>query len=163
MLFEANQRRFHNLLNGFLFSMVLLLLSYNLLTLLLFWEFIGLFSYFLINFWNKKPATFKSATKAMVYNQISDVFLVLGIVIYYNLYGTITLPYLEDHQLPPLEGSQNIHRCMCISFLLAASCKSAQVPLHVWLPDSMDAPAPASALIHSATLVAAGIFLVLKL
>lgn len=160
---EINQQRFYNLLNCFLFSMILLLLAHNIITLLLFWEFIGLFSYFLINFWNVKPGTFKSATKAMVYNQVSDISLISASVMYFNLKGSLSLPGKFEPLNPLVEGSITYYNFMLFLFFLAASCKSAIFPMHYWLPDSMDAPAPASALIHSATLVASGVFLITKL
>lgn len=127
---EVNQQRFYNLLNCFLFSMMFLLMAYNLLTLFLFWELIGLFSYFLINFWNKKAGTFKSAMKAMAYNQISDAFFLLAIILYWKQYSTITLPNQYSIVDVYTNGSNIDHTLLVISILISVSCKSAQLPFH---------------------------------
>lgn len=159
---ENQALRFVNLLNAFFFSMVFLIMSTNLITFILFWEMIGFFSYFLINFWNKKPSTFKSAMKAFTYNQLSDVALVIGALTYFYGFNTWKFPLDLNSSIITTELSISNKNVMIFCFLVAASCKSAQFLFHFWLPDSMDAPAPASALIHSATLVAAGILLILR-
>lgn len=160
---EHGELRFTNLLNAFFFSMTFLLLSNNLVTFLLFWELIGLFSFFLINYWVKKPSTFKSAMKAFTYNQLSDVMLLLATALYYRAFGTFNFPSDSIINILTSETGGLSKHTMILGFFIAASCKSAQFLYHFWLPDSMDAPVPASALIHSATLVAAGIFLITRL
>ena len=159
---EVCVKRFWNLLNAFLFSMILLLCSGNYITLLFFWECIGFFSYFLINFWKKKASTLKSAMKAFIYNSVSDVCLIVFIVLYFKNYGTFNFPNETVISLNLNNISKNQISLTSVTLLIAASCKSAQFFFHFWLPDSMDAPAPASALIHSATLVAAGVFLIIR-
>lgn len=160
---EVFYKKFESLLNMFLYSMLLLVLSNNLISLLVFWELIGFSSFFLINFYSTKPSSFKSAMKALSYNQISDVCLVIALIIYYQTFNHLEFP---NNNVSQLINSQNIYTSttiMTVCFFIAAYCKSVQFPFHFWLPDSMDAPAPASALIHSATLVAAGIYLILRI
>ena len=112
----------------------------------------------MINFWTIKLTAFKSAFKALTYNQISDLSLIMGMVLYFNEFSTLNFMDLNSS---PTFGHVGI--AACLLFYVSACCKSAQFFFHFWLPDSMEAPVPASALIHSATLVSAGIFLVLKM
>lgn len=155
---EPHINRFVLLINGFLFSMLILLASGNLITLLVGWELIGIFSYLLINFWTVKITAFKSAFKALTYNQVSDLSLILGMVLYFNEFSTLNFAEINSS---PTFGRVGI--VAVLLFYISACCKSAQFFFHFWLPDSMEAPVPASALIHSATLVSAGIFLILKM
>lgn len=157
------------LLNSFMISMIILVTSGNLIMLFLGWELIGLTSFFLINFWTTRINTFKSAFKAFSFNKLSDLFLLLSIILIYNVFSTLDilsintmiLVYLNNHVLL---FDNNLHyiNLICFCFLGSAFIKSAQFGFHIWLPDSMEAPVPASALIHSATLVSAGIFLILR-
>ena len=153
---EVHANRFIRLLILFLLSMLLFLTSDNLITIFLGWELIGLYSYLLINFWVVKTTALKSAFKALVYNQLSDAALLGFIVSTYAHTKQLNITQLEA--VPELAT----HSITALCLLICASCKSAQTPFHYWLPDSMEAPIPASALIHSATLVSAGIFLVVR-
>lgn len=155
MAAEVYKRRFVRLLICFLFSMLLLLSAGNLVTLFLGWELIGLFSFLLINFWVLKVTSLKSALKALTYNQLSDAALFLFIVLAAQKGNALSVG--ESVYTSQLTAVQTFALVVCVC------CKSAQAPFHFWLPDSMEAPIPASALIHSATLVSAGVFLVLRL
>lgn len=169
MRHEILIERFLFLLLFFLYGMVWLLLANNLFSLLIGWEVIGITSYFLINFWTTKVATFKAAFKAFIFNRLSDVSLLLIFFYYYYFFKTywVTIEscYVGYFNFTYVElGSLKLSNfdLTLVFFLVAASCKSAQFGFHVWLPDSMEAPVPASALIHSATLVSAGIYLLNK-
>jgi len=157
------------LLNSFMISMIILVTAGNLIVLFLGWELIGLTSFFLINFWTTRINTFKSAFKVFSFNKLSDFFLLLAIILIYNVFATLdilsintmVLVYLNNHVLL-FETNLNYINLICMCFLGSAFIKSAQFGFHIWLPDSMEAPVPASALIHSATLVSAGIFIILR-
>lgn len=153
----------------FVFSMVFLVCSGNLIMMFLGWEMIGLTSFFLINFWVTRIGTLKSAFKAFTLNKISDFFFLLFILIIYNICYDVDILSLSTQLHLFTNSYVMIFNLKCntlevLSFCLitASSIKSAQIGFHIWLPDSMEAPVPASALIHSATLVSAGIFLLLK-
>lgn len=157
-------------LNFFMLSMILLVLSGNFIIIILGWEFIGLTSFFLINFWSNRIGTFKSAFKAYSFNKFSDVFLLFAIIIIYNLIYNLDILnfnnqiYLyESYNIKLSHFTFNILDFISLFFILCIMIKSAQIGGHLWLPDSMEAPVPASALIHSATLVSAGIYLLLRL
>lgn len=128
MVREPKERRFTILLNSFLFSMLFLIMSANLITFFLFWEMIGIFSYLLINFWVTKSSTHKSATKAFVYNQLSDVMLFLGIFQYYNYFSTLQFP--EKNILATLLIEGGDITILLVPFFIAASCKSVQFFFH---------------------------------
>lgn len=154
----------------FILSMVFLVTSGNFVMLFLGWELIGLTSFFLINFWVTRVATLKAAFKAFVFNKISDVFLFVFILLTFNTFYDLDILTFNSEVSKYLSynfffGGFNINLVEFLSFLLIGSAfiKSAQIGTHLWLPDSMEAPVPASALIHSATLVSAGIFLILRM
>lgn len=159
---EPNSDRFIIFLNWFILSMSLLVLSDNAILLFLGWELIGLTSFLLINFWTVRRGTLKSAIKAFTFNKLSDVFLLFFIIIFAQLTNTASISvwlsylFLIDYKFTYDLFSASIF------LILASSIKSAQIIGHLWLPDSMEAPIPASALIHSATLVSAGVYLLLK-
>ena len=159
---EANEDSFTLLINWFILSMIVLVLANNLFTLFLGWELIGLTSFFLINFWNERRGTLKSAFKAFVFNKLSDFFLFIFVVLVWFLTNQSHLNLINLTVLK-LFDSNNVLWFICIiSLILCSSIKSAQIIGHLWLPDSMEAPVPASALIHSATLVSAGLYLLLR-
>lgn len=160
--FEADDLGFLFWLNAFIASMALLVLSSNFFTLFLGWELIGLTSFFLINFWGVRRATLKSSFKAFSFNLLSDLFLLSALVILYNAYQTSSISELSA--LISLSGGGLEYNCTlpAIFLVMCASIKSVQILGHLWLPDSMEAPVPASSLIHSATLVSAGVFLLLR-
>ena len=160
--YEANEDIFTVLINWFMFSMIFLVLANNLFTLFLGWESIGLSSFFLINFWQTRRGTLKSSFKAFLFNKVSDVFLFLALLFINISFSANNLHFinisLEIYANPnnPFTYLSAIYLVICTLF------KSAQILGHLWLPDSMEAPVPASALIHSATLVSAGLYLLLR-
>ena len=160
--FEERGEEFIILINWFEFSMIFLVLSNNFFTILLGWELIGLTSFLLINFWRFKITTLGCSFKAFTFNKVSDIFLMISFCLLWNTYKTSDVDVLITLvQLNPTNHSNIIFLSSACLFI-ASSIKSAQFLGHLWLPDSMEAPVPASSLIHSATLVSAGIYLLLK-
>lgn len=159
---ESNESNFIFLINTFIISMLILVYANNFYTLFLGWECIGLTSFFLINFWNTRRGTLKASFKAFTFNAISDIFLLISFVCLYHSTNTTDCSTL--YYILLWEGINDYYYFnLGIIFLcLCASIKSVQILGHLWLPDSMEAPVPASALIHSATLVSAGIYLLCK-
>jgi NADH-quinone oxidoreductase subunit L len=153
--------RYYTYQSLFAFSMLGLVLAPTFLQLFVFWELVGLCSYLLIGFWYERPAAARAAVKAFWVTRLGDVGLVLGIVMLWAASGTFEFSALfamaRQGQLP-LEGLTAI----MVLIYLGAVGKSAQFPLHVWLPDAMEGPTPVSALIHAATMVTAGVFLVTR-
>jgi NADH-quinone oxidoreductase subunit L len=151
--------RFFAYLNLFMFSMLLLILGDNFLMLYVGWEAVGLCSYALIGFWYKKPSAAGAAKKAFVVNRVGDFGFGLGIIMIWTLLGTLTF----DGVFAGIGGLAD-WQVTTIALLLFAGAvgKSAQFPLHVWLPDAMEGPTPVSALIHAATMVNAGVYLVAR-
>ncbi len=160
--YEAHEDNFLLLINWFIFSMIILVLANNLFTLFLGWESIGLTSFFLINFWNTRRGTLKSSFKAFVFNKISDVFLFLFIIFIYQATLTQNIANINVKILTLWTPVTHFYTYAAVSLLICTLFKSAQIIGHLWLPDSMEAPVPASALIHSATLVSAGVYLLLR-
>ncbi len=156
---DRSMWRFFAYLNLFMFSMLLLILGDNFLMLYVGWEAVGLCSYALIGFWYKKPSAAGAAKKAFVVNRIGDFGFGLGIMMIWTLVGTLTFSDVFA-RIGTLPGWQ----ITVIALLLFAGAvgKSAQFPLHVWLPDAMEGPTPVSALIHAATMVNAGVYLVAR-
>nr|NP_149396.1 NADH dehydrogenase subunit 5 [Tetrahymena thermophila]7TGH_5 Chain 5, NADH dehydrogenase subunit 5 [Tetrahymena thermophila]8B6F_AA Chain AA, NADH dehydrogenase subunit 5 [Tetrahymena thermophila SB210]8BQS_AA Chain AA, NADH dehydrogenase subunit 5 [Tetrahymena thermophila SB210]8GYM_N5 Chain N5, NADH dehydrogenase subunit 5 [Tetrahymena thermophila SB210]8GYM_n5 Chain n5, NADH dehydrogenase subunit 5 [Tetrahymena thermophila SB210]8GZU_N5 Chain N5, NADH dehydrogenase subunit 5 [Tetrahymen len=157
-------------LNSFMISMILLVSSGNFIVLFLGWELIGLTSFFLINFWSTRVGTLKAAFKAFSFNKLSDLFLFFAILIIFSTtYNLDILSFnnqiylYESYNIDMFYWSINLIEIISFFFISCAFIKSAQFGAHIWLPDSMEAPVPASALIHSATLVSAGIYLLLRL
>lgn len=167
MRFEKQALLFLGYLQAFKLSMILLVWASNWMTLILGWELIGITSFLLINFWTSKIGTLKSAFKAFSFNKISDACLII-VMCFFLSFGTVEIQNSIDIALTA--GFNNFYffswlslKDLIVFFLIIASfCKSAQFGFHFWLPDSMEAPVPASALIHSATLVSAGIYLLLR-
>ncbi|MBI4865557.1 MAG: NADH-quinone oxidoreductase subunit L [Candidatus Wallbacteria bacterium] len=164
--------RFFAYLSLFSFSMLGLVLSDNLLFLYCFWELVGLSSYFLIGFWSEKPAPADAAKKAFLTNRVGDVGFFLGIMILWTQLGTFGYhDVFAAVAAGKVTGSASLLGLVDVGWLtLAGVClfcgavgKSAQFPLHVWLPDAMEGPTPVSALIHAATMVAAGVYMVGRL
>lgn len=167
--FEPNVERLMLFINLFVISMIILVTSGNFITLFLGWELIGLTSFFLINFWSTRMGTLKAAFKAFVFNKYSDVSILIVCILSYLLMNDFSIISFNNQIHFYLNYYINIIGIQIpivelISFFLitAAFIKSAQFGTHIWLPDSMEAPVPASALIHSATLVSAGVFLLLR-
>jgi NADH-quinone oxidoreductase subunit L len=145
----------------FAFSMLGLVLSPNFVQMFVFWELVGLCSYLLIGFWYDRPAAARAAVKAFWITKLGDAGFIVGIVLLWGLTGTFdfaTLFAMAEQQQIPLKGLSTV----MVLIYLGAVGKSAQFPLHVWLPDAMEGPTPVSALIHAATMVTAGVFLVTR-
>ena len=162
---RRNHSKYFPYLALFVSSMLGIILSDNLLITFIFWELVGLSSFLLIGFWYEKDSAAEAAKKAFMYNKFADLAFVVAIMILYSVYGTTELSLIKAqinidqllqvsiYSLPVLAG---------FSIWLATVGKSAQFPLYVWLPDAMAGPTPISALLHAATMVAAGVYLLLK-
>ena len=143
-------------------SMLGLVLSNNLLVLYVGWELVGICSYLLIGFWYERRSAAEAAKKAFITTRIGDVGLLVGILLLYNKLGTFHIPTILE-AVEAGELSSGIMTLSAILIFLGAMGKSAQFPLHVWLPDAMEGPTPVSALIHAATMVVAGVYLVARM
>jgi len=155
--------RFFAFLNFFVFSMLLLVLAGNFLLLIVGWAFVGAASYMLISFWYRRTTATNAGIKAFVINVIGDVGLVLGT--FFIVRHTGSLDFLETFEGIKSDFSPNDADLVagCVLLLVGAFAKSAQVPLHTWLPDAMEGPTPVSALIHAATMVTAGVYLIARM
>ncbi len=165
--------RFFALVAAFVFSMSMLVAASNFLLVYVFWEAVGACSYLLIGFWFRKPSAAAAAKKAFLVNRVGDFGLAVAVFLLWMTYGTLNF---HDSLGSPVSGILGAERlsdptgfvtgavgiAICLLLLLAACGKSAQLPLHVWLPDAMEGPTPASALIHAATMVTAGVYLVAR-
>ena len=160
---DRGYTRFFSYLNFFVFSMLLLVLAGNFMFLIVGWAFVGAASYLLISFWFRRTTATRAGIKAFVINVVGDVGLVLGT--YFIFKGTGTLDFLKAFDEVPQAFSQNDGDLVagCLGLLVGAFAKSAQVPLHTWLPDAMEGPTPVSALIHAATMVTAGVYLIARM
>jgi len=165
---DAGYNRFFSYISLFTFSMLMLVMSNNLLQLFFGWEAVGLVSYLLIGFWFNKPTAIFANMKAFLVNRVGDFGFILGIGLIVAFGGSLNYTEvfgqagaLAALQLPGTEW--NLVTVTCICLFIGAMGKSAQFPLHVWLPDSMEGPTPISALIHAATMVTAGIFMVSRM
>nr|YP_010168364.1 NADH-plastoquinone oxidoreductase subunit 5 [Gilliesia graminea]AEX96596.1 NADH-plastoquinone oxidoreductase subunit 5 [Gilliesia graminea]QRZ01641.1 NADH-plastoquinone oxidoreductase subunit 5 [Gilliesia graminea] len=166
MSHDQGYLRFFAYMSFFTTSMLGLVTSSNLIQIYIFWELVGMCSYLLIGFWFTRPIVASACQKAFVTNRIGDFGLLLGILGLYWITGSFEFRDLFEivNNLVDYNGVDSLFVTLCASFLfLGAVAKSAQFPLHIWLPDAMEGPTPISALIHAATMVAAGIFLVARL
>jgi NADH-quinone oxidoreductase subunit L len=159
MSHDLDRRRFFAYLNLFIAAMLLLVLGDSYLNLYVGWEGVGLASYLLIGFWNQKPAYATAAKKAFVANRVGDVGLSLAIMIAFATFGDVTFKGIEEHAD---HASTSAMTAIGLMLLLAACGKSAQFPLQSWLGDAMAGPTPVSALIHAATMVTAGVYLITR-
>ncbi|HEV3019303.1 MAG TPA: NADH-quinone oxidoreductase subunit L [Burkholderiaceae bacterium] len=165
---DPGYRRFFAYIALFTFSMLMLVMSNNFLQLFFGWEAVGLVSYLLIGFWYERPTAIAASLKAFLVNRVGDLGFLLGIALVFAHFGT-----LDYRQVFGAAGSLTgavlpgtdwpLATVICICLFIGAMGKSAQFPLHVWLPDSMEGPTPISALIHAATMVTAGIFMVARM
>jgi NADH-quinone oxidoreductase subunit L len=155
--------RYFSYLNFFVFSMLLLVLAGNFLLLIVGWAFVGAASYLLISFWYRRTTATKAGIKAFVINVVGDVGLVLGT--YFLFKHTGTLDFLKAFRAAPnaFTSGEGDVVAGCLLLLVGAFAKSAQIPLHTWLPDAMEGPTPVSALIHAATMVTAGVYLIARM
>ncbi len=168
---DDGYQRFFSYISLFTFSMFMLVMSNNFMQLFFGWEAVGLVSYLLIGFWYKRPTAIFANLKAFLVNRVGDFGFLLGIAAVLYFLGTLdyatafgSAPSLIGKTLQITAGTQwDAATVICICLFVGAMGKSAQVPLHVWLPDSMEGPTPISALIHAATMVTAGIFMVARM
>ena len=167
---DPGYQRFFSYISLFTFSMLMLVMANNFMQLFFGWEAVGLVSYLLIGFWYTKPTAIYANLKAFLVNRVGDFGFLLGIGLVLMVFGTLDYAsvfanaqnYVND--IAPIPGvSWNLLTAICILLFIGAMGKSAQFPLHVWLPDSMEGPTPISALIHAATMVTAGIFMVARM
>ncbi len=169
MSHDPHKPRFMAYLSLFTFAMLMLVTSDNFVQLFFGWEGVGLCSYFLIGFWFKKESANAAAIKAFVVNRVGDFGFALGIFLIFYLFGTVNysevfeqIPTVVDKNLLFLGFEIKAIDLICLLLFIGAMGKSAQILLHTWLPDAMEGPTPVSALIHAATMVTAGVFLVVR-
>ena len=169
MSHDPHKPRFMAYLSLFTFAMLMLVTSDNFIQLFFGWEGVGLCSYFLIGFWFKKDTANAAAIKAFLVNRVGDFGFALGIFLIFYLFGTVNysevfelIPTIIDKKLVFLGINVNAIDLICLLLFVGAMGKSAQILLHTWLPDAMEGPTPVSALIHAATMVTAGVFLVVR-
>ena len=168
---DPGYQRFFSYISLFTFSMMMLVMSNNFLQLFFGWEAVGLVSYLLIGFWYTRPSAIYANMKAFLVNRVGDFGFLLGIAMVLMYFGTLDYaavftqaPEIVNEQIELIPGSSwLVITVICILLFIGAMGKSAQFPLHVWLPDSMEGPTPISALIHAATMVTAGIFMVARM
>jgi len=158
---DARFHLFFAYLNLFVFFMLLLVMADNYLILFFGWEGVGLCSYFLIGFWNQNPEYGKAARKAFIMNRIGDLGLLLGLFMLFQLFGSLTYTDIFS-KLETMRLAEGALTIATLLLFVGAMGKSAQIPLYTWLPDAMAGPTPVSALIHAATMVTAGIYLVVR-
>ena len=169
MSHDSHKPRFMSYLSLFTFAMLTLVTSDNFIQLFFGWEGVGLCSYFLIGFWFKKQSANAAAIKAFLVNRVGDFGFALGIFLIFYIFGTVNynevfqkIPEILDKELVFIGININAVDLICLLLFLGAMGKSAQIFLHTWLPDAMEGPTPVSALIHAATMVTAGVFLVVR-
>jgi NADH-quinone oxidoreductase subunit L len=164
MSHDARPAKYFCYLNFFVFNMLLLVLGDNLLVMFVGWEGVGLSSYLLIGFWFTDPAKAAAGMKAFITNRIGDAGFLIGIFILFGLFGTVSFSEIASRvpSEPSLLWTSPI-TLACLFLFIGAMGKSAQIPLYVWLPDAMAGPTPVSALIHAATMVTAGVYMIIRL
>jgi len=167
---DPGYQRFFSYISLFTFSMLMLVMANNFMQLFFGWEAVGLVSYLLIGFWYDRPTAIYANLKAFLVNRVGDFGFLLGIALVLMVFGTLQYDAVfanaasHANDIAPIPGmSVNLLTAICILLFIGAMGKSAQFPLHVWLPDSMEGPTPISALIHAATMVTAGIFMVARM
>src|SRR5215470_22456 len=153
--------RFFCYLNLFCFFMLMLVLGNNFLVMFVGWEGVGLCSYLLIGYWYEKKSASDAGKKAFITNRIGDWGFVLGVFLIYSTFGTLDFRAVQNAAASmPIESAQfGVLSVICLLLFVGATGKSAQIPLYVWLPDAMEGPTPVSALIHAATMVTAGVYM----
>ncbi|HEV2269944.1 MAG TPA: NADH-quinone oxidoreductase subunit L [Steroidobacteraceae bacterium] len=168
---DPGYTRFFSYISLFTFSMLMLVMANNFMQLFFGWEAVGTVSYLLIGFWYTRPSAVFANLKAFIVNRVGDFGFIIGIAAVFSYTGSLSYdaafaaaPHLT-HALIPITAASGVNgiTLICICLFIGAMGKSAQVPLHVWLPDSMEGPTPISALIHAATMVTAGIFMVARM
>src|SRR5258708_15779815 len=160
---DPRPAKFFAYLNLFLFNMLVLVLGDNLLLMFVGWEGVGLCSYLLIGFWFEDPAKAAAGMKAFITNRIGDAGFLLGLFMIFVTFGTIEFSALSKMAFTPEVAVMGPITLATLFLFIGATGKSAQIPLYVWLPDAMAGPTPVSALIHAATMVTAGIYMIVRL
>ena len=160
---DRGYARFFAYLNFFVFSMLVLVMAGNFLLLIVGWAFVGAASYLLISFWYRRTTATAAGIKAFVINVVGDVGLVLGTFFIFRHSHTLDFLGTFDSASRDFAGHDGALTAGLILLLVGAFAKSAQVPLHTWLPDAMEGPTPVSALIHAATMVTAGVYLIARM
>jgi NADH-quinone oxidoreductase subunit L len=159
---DRGYARYFSYLNFFVFSMLLLVLAGNFVLLIVGWAFVGFASYALISFWYRRNTATKAGMKAFVINVIGDVGLVLATFFIFRELGSFDFLTVFSSAQQQFSTNQGVAIAICLLILVGAFAKSAQLPLHTWLPDAMEGPTPVSALIHAATMVTAGVYLIAR-
>ena len=166
---DPGYTRFFSYISLFTFAMLMLVMANNFMQLFFGWEAVGMVSYLLIGFWYTRPSAIFANLKAFIVNRVGDFGFILGIAALFSYTHSLSYttafaaaPHIAQQTLPVF-GGVNALTLACVCLFIGAMGKSAQVPLHVWLPDSMEGPTPISALIHAATMVTAGIFMVARM
>ena len=159
---DAEERRYHAYKALFVFSMLLLVMAGNLVLLLAGWGMVGLSSYLLINYWHRRRSAVAAGKKAFVVNAFGDATFVVAIFLLIQHVGKVDFPSVLSAAPSELGQSSTVSAIIALGLLGAAAAKSAQIPLHTWLPDAMEGPTPVSALIHAATMVTAGVYLLAR-
>ena len=168
---DPGYQRFFSYMSLFTFSMLILVLANNLLLMFFGWEAVGLVSYLLIGFWFTKESAVFGSLKAFLVNRIGDIGFILAIAAALKFFGNVNFSFMFTHVAMVMDktihvlpgGPSPVITVICVLLFIGAMGKSAQVPLHVWLPESMEGPTPISALIHAATMVTAGIYMVARM
>ncbi len=160
---DGAEWRYFTYLNLFLTAMLFLVLGQNLLVVFLGWEGVGLCSYLLIGFWYTKEAPPRAGMKAFIVNRVGDFAFLLGMLLLVHTFQTLDIPEILERMPRELPWMSGIATAVAVLLFIGACGKSAQLPLHVWLPDAMEGPTPVSALIHAATMVTAGVYLVVRM
>jgi NADH-quinone oxidoreductase subunit L len=159
---DKGYARFFSYLNLFLFFMTVLVLAGNFLLMFVGWEGVGLASYLLIGFWFQKNSAVEAGKKAFVVNRIGDLGFLIGIFLILANFGTLTFNQIRIGLALNIAWHGGVLTVICLCLLVGAAGKSAQLPLYVWLPDAMEGPTPVSALIHAATMVTAGVYMIAR-
>jgi NADH-quinone oxidoreductase subunit L len=163
MIGDARHSRFFGLTALFTAAMTVLVMSSNLLLTFIFWEVMGLCSYLLISHYAERRSAYRAATKVFLVNSIADVGLLVGVILTFHAFGTLNIPEILSLARSGIEIPTHVVTILVLCLFAGAIGKSAQMPAHVWLPLAMEAPTPVSALIHAATMVNAGPFLLVRL
>ena len=171
MATDPHKQRFMSYLSLFTFFMLLLVTANNLLQLFVGWEGVGLSSFLLIGFWYQKKSASAAAMKAFIVNRVADIGLIIGIILiainfhsltYADIFSKLPFENMNKNYVDIFGSSFSLVDCICFCLFIGCMGKSAQIGLHVWLPDAMEGPTPVSALIHAATMVTAGVFLLAR-
>ncbi len=159
---DPGYARYFSYLNLFMFFMTTLVLAGNVLLMFVGWEGVGLASYLLIGFWFQKPKAAAAGKKAFIVNRIGDFGFLIGIFLLLANFGTLTFSEISTKLTANPDWMGGALTIICLCLLMGAAGKSAQLPLYVWLPDAMEGPTPVSALIHAATMVTAGVYMIAR-